>query len=62
MTCRKSIIDHLTGGNTLEFGSDKCRAFSRFYVKKLNDFINVIVELNAQSFSYVGGRCHGFVV
>ena len=50
---RKGIIDDSPSANAFKFSSYKSRAFTWFYMKKINNFINIVIISYTESFSYV---------
>jgi len=44
MSSREGVVYGFPSGNTLEFGSHKSRPFSRLYMEKFDDFVNVMIE------------------
>ena len=56
--CRKSIVNSLSCGYTLELGSHKSRPFAWLHMKKFNNLVNVMIKTDTQSFLNISCTCH----
>lgn len=62
VTRRESVFEDASGSTAFKLRANESSSFSRFYVLKFNDSVDVIVELHTESILNVGRTCHNFYV